>query len=813
MPNFSSNNSLAHLHQTPNIVSVLRALVQTISDTLTVASSVVITKGGSGPTRFYLHNTNNATTGLPTTKQSAQAVGGSPTAQTVNKNMTTTIGTSQATYTNSSSFTGYNYWGRWVSDTLGTSITAQTWTFSFAYDDAFGNISNGVRICIYVWNPGTQTKRGDVCDTVVSQAFAGTETGYKLTVAGSAVTIGGGDVLCVEFMCNCFSNTVPLHFYFDGTTVVATNNTTTSSCAAYIETPQTITLGVRALTATLSHSVIFSNAEVVLRNKNRIHSPTLTMSDGYVDLRQKNRAPSTSDIVTFTDLYSILRQRNKTFSDLISFVDSHVKMTTRIRALSHSLTQADSYTRIKNVIRILSNALTFSDSNSELRNKIRQISSDSISFIGSLVREITGRIRTFADAISFVDTPYSTMTSRIRGLSSDILSFVDSLTTSLGLSRTIGDVNTGSDPNDTTITFTTTTGTFVEKDNSIADSISFVSSIPTTVRNKIRALAAGTLNLTMISTTVRNKFRFFFSTDSVISFSDSIYATTRGLIRAIQDYITMHDTLDDSGTLRGRALSHIITMTGTLTRLTTRNRPLSHSLTMSSVVGGFRNKFQIIGSAVDTLISFTSAHKAFHNRAKTTTDNLTINHSLDRLTNRLRPFVNSLAVTASIIGSKLLSRTSSDSMTLSSTTAMIRGLWRTLANEAMTLTDSSYIKLTGRIRALTHPLTLVSNHNRIKSGIRAVGQTIALVSTYTMTRLRIRALSSDSISFTSSVSRLRMRVRTFTDSTTLTNVPTRMKNVLRSVSHVLPIISSLVNNVISPGPRNLWIRLITFRKG
>lgn len=214
-------------------------------------------------TRLYLRNTSNGTTGLPTTKQSSiSAPGGNAQAQTVNKNLSATIGTSQQSIAYSTAGTsGYIYIGRWVSDVISqTTIAANTWTFSFGYDTFWGSSDSGVQICIYVWRPTTSTKIATIADTSNAQSFASTETGYKLTVSGSAVSSGitsGTDVLCVEFLTNTSIAGGTIDFYYDGTTAVTTNNTSASSVASYIETPENVIIGpIPFITATSTSKVV-----------------------------------------------------------------------------------------------------------------------------------------------------------------------------------------------------------------------------------------------------------------------------------------------------------------------------------------------------------------------------------------------------------------------------------------------------------------------------------------------------------------------------------------------------------------------------
>jgi hypothetical protein len=217
-------------------------------------------------TRLYLRNTSNGTANLPTTKQSSRATVNNAQATTVNKNMLSATGTTQTSIPVSID-TGYMYIGRWVSDVISqTSIAANTWTFSFGYDDFWGSSDNGVQICIFVWRPGTG-KVANVCDTLVAQAFNASETGYKLTVTGSAVTgiTSGTDVLCVEFITNGSLGGGNANFYYDGTTAVTTNNTAASSVASYIETPETLTLGPITSITTTTTSKLVANKIIVKR--------------------------------------------------------------------------------------------------------------------------------------------------------------------------------------------------------------------------------------------------------------------------------------------------------------------------------------------------------------------------------------------------------------------------------------------------------------------------------------------------------------------------------------------------------------------
>jgi hypothetical protein len=206
-------------------------------------------------TRLYWHNTSNATSGLPTTKQSTVSVSGGA-SQSVNKDMTITIGTSQTSIAFTENVSTYNYVCRWVSDTIGqSSIAANTWTISYGYSD--GAISNNtIRPALYVWRPSTTTKVATIFDSDINNGAntTTTEQGRKSTFSGSAVASGitTGDVLCLEFIF-LSGSAVSISTFYDGTTVVTTDKTAASSVAAYIETPETIALGAPAsVTATVT---------------------------------------------------------------------------------------------------------------------------------------------------------------------------------------------------------------------------------------------------------------------------------------------------------------------------------------------------------------------------------------------------------------------------------------------------------------------------------------------------------------------------------------------------------------------------------
>lgn len=200
-------------------------------------------------TKLYFHAATSPVSGtLPSSTQSGLTISKSVDAQTVNRSMTTTIGTSQTslalTSTASTSALSY-YFTRFVSSPiLGGSISADTWTWAFAAKESsasanFPTTTSGTGPCsCYVWRPSTGAKVGNI---LISSTGMGTiseagtsESALSGTFSGSAVTCNVGDVICFEVVvtvtqasATAFTDT----YYFDGTTAASTtSNAASLSC-------------------------------------------------------------------------------------------------------------------------------------------------------------------------------------------------------------------------------------------------------------------------------------------------------------------------------------------------------------------------------------------------------------------------------------------------------------------------------------------------------------------------------------------------------------------------------------------------------
>src|SRR6266496_2624543 len=191
MPAFNSP-SLAHTHYVPSIAFI--------------------------PTRFYLHNAASGLSGtLPTTEQSTVRNSDFDLGpQTVNKDMSTTIGTSQASIanipTNAVNSQYALYVSRWLSTPLNqTSVGAAVWTLNFAGKSSDISKTSSptlpststIPITCYVWRPSTGArigyiKDGGTIDDFARYSAARTEKSEHGTFNGNAVSCAVGDVIVLE---------------------------------------------------------------------------------------------------------------------------------------------------------------------------------------------------------------------------------------------------------------------------------------------------------------------------------------------------------------------------------------------------------------------------------------------------------------------------------------------------------------------------------------------------------------------------------------------------------------------------------------
>lgn len=202
-------------------------------------------------TRLYLRNVLAA--GAPTAGKKSVALpvgtaGLQAGANTQDRSLLVTKGTAQT----SIAFTGLgqtahqdNYLARFASLPLSAqTVTAQTWTFALALNEANAAANSQLAPCVYVWRPGTTSVVGFIVDsdTPIGVEWGASEDGIVATASGAAVTAQFGDVLVLEVWRHAPTQTNTTAriqtVYFDGATDVV--DATTADAASYLETPQNL---------------------------------------------------------------------------------------------------------------------------------------------------------------------------------------------------------------------------------------------------------------------------------------------------------------------------------------------------------------------------------------------------------------------------------------------------------------------------------------------------------------------------------------------------------------------------------------------
>jgi len=324
-------------------------------------------------TRLYFHAATSTVSGtLPSTEQSSRTSAQNVDAQTVNRSMNASIGTSQANATASSASATDRivYITKFISQPLvTTSISANTWTLNFAFKIAnttnqtcpvFEGASNpkysNLPITCYIWRPSNGTKVGNIFDAdsagTTGEFHDCSKTGTSElveqgTFSGSAVTATAGDVIVLEawiYSTDSTTRASAINWYYDGTTANTTNESVVSNHASFLETPQAITFstGSNNITKTLTETVtIGATTPTKLKGSKRTASDTITISSTPTTLAAKKRAlTETVSISTDVGSPSFIKAHNvnKALTETVTISSTPVFMRGKVRALTETVT-------------------------------------------------------------------------------------------------------------------------------------------------------------------------------------------------------------------------------------------------------------------------------------------------------------------------------------------------------------------------------------------------------------------------------------------------------------------------------------------
>lgn len=313
-------------------------------------------------TRLYFHAATNPATGLPTSEQSSLTVDNNGDSASINRLMDTTKGTSQASInvtTSATTSAQVAHFTRFSTKPFAnTSIAANTWNFSFAVaqDNVNANFpvsgsGKNAWVSLYVWNPNTTSKVGDIIDGLTANGdwdeptVAASEIVLYVTFAGAAVnSIPSGCILVLECMFqfthnNATSRTIT--FYYDGSTVDVTSADTATSMASFIETPQTLTFqtnAVKTITSTVTLGVVAPT-----RRKSAVKAvPAQTITSSTASLTRlttKKRTITETTAIASTPVQILSHSRAVAPpAETITISSTPVQLRSRVRVITQTIT-------------------------------------------------------------------------------------------------------------------------------------------------------------------------------------------------------------------------------------------------------------------------------------------------------------------------------------------------------------------------------------------------------------------------------------------------------------------------------------------
>lgn len=313
-------------------------------------------------TKLYFHATNNAQAGLPTVEQSSLTIDNNGDTASKNRVMDATAGTAENTIdcgTSASTSAQVCHFTRFCSKPFAnTSISANTWNYVFGAEEDNVNANfpcsasgKDIWVTVYVWNPNTSTKVGNVIDGLTSTGSydeptaSASPTVVSGTFAGSAVNaIPSGCVLVYECMFQITHNNATartLTFHYDGPTVDTTSGDAFSNNASFIETPQTLTFQTNAVKALTSTVTIGSVAPT--RRKSAVKAvPAQTVTTSTASLnRLTTKKRTVTDTVAILSTPVQILAHNKVVAppaETVTISSTPTQLRSRVRTINQTIT-------------------------------------------------------------------------------------------------------------------------------------------------------------------------------------------------------------------------------------------------------------------------------------------------------------------------------------------------------------------------------------------------------------------------------------------------------------------------------------------
>lgn len=541
------------------------------------------------PTRLYFHAASSTVSGtLPTTEQSSLTSNKDVDAQTVNRSMSTTIGSSVATLTLTSNGTtsAQNYYfSKFISAPINqTSIAANTWTYAFATRESgatanFPVSGSGqvVYINVYVWRPSNGTKVGTILDgntaPNVREGTANQQMYRLVNFAGSSVgSVSNGDVIVCEIwfqVTQGSTNVLTDEWFYDGGTVYDNENTAASDAASYLETPEVLNIAAgQNITKSLSETIAVSESLTRIAGKIRTRSETVTISESLTRIKGSNRA--ISQTVTVSDAVVRVKGIVRAISQTIGISETVARLAGKIRALSQTVAISESLTRIKSAFRSLTNSITAVDSTPTFQK---------------------GKVRTLSDTIAVSDS-LARMLGQIRALSQTV-AVSESLTRIKSTFRSLSETVTVSD---------SAVGLKIRAVlKSLSETVA-VSDAVARMAGKIRTVSQ-TVGVSDALTRLAAKSR---SLAETVAVSDAV-TRTKGIVRPLAQTVTIGAGVATFVRGKVRTIAQTIAVSDTLARLSAKKRAISETIAVSDSVTRALKAKNVTKTISETAIAVSDA--------------------------------------------------------------------------------------------------------------------------------------------------------------------------------------------------------------
>lgn len=694
------------------------------------------------------------------------------------------IGTAQVTRPTSgtSSNTGKTFIGRWVSPLLGstTQIDANTWTVNFAATDAGSGKfpvtgSNAAMIiCCYVWRPGSGIV-GTIADTGTTNTSSTFQVGTTTekvehgTFSGSAVaSVQSTDVLCIELWSNTISagSGWAYRVYFDGTTENTTGGTTVSNHAAFIETPQTLTLPLH-ITKGLSENV--------------------TVSEPVFDrLTTKNRGPATETITISESLRGYYLRP----ADLISISDAVAKVVTLgshgqsiVRAVpTETITiAAGTLTRLLNKFRTNTETLNKGETLAKKKAVNKTLSTESITVTAGTLNRLKAVLRTFTETTTSTES-VARPTAKKRALATEnitvgsgtltkvkgaVKAISQTVTSSEGIVRLLSKirVNTENVTKGETLVrllakFRTNTET-VNKGEVLARQKPVVRALSTEsvpiIGTLTRLLAKIRINTESI-TASESIARLLSKRRTVTENTASTESTTRvkGKIKAlVTELIVVNDGLTRLKSVLRTSSDTITIGAGTLARLLTKTRPIpSQSVSIADSVDRIKSGVKAIArTLVETItIAEVGLNRLLH-KFRVNVETVNKSETLTRTDSKSRTLPTE-TVTKSESISRLIAKVRVNTESVIGSDSVSRLLHKFRVNVETVNKGETVVRQKGKLKTLTENVNKGESISRVIGKLRVlVESSVTVVEALVRLLAKKRAISTQSVTITDSVDR------------------------------------------------------------